>query len=707
MEATNLYIGQIVDDNYWKDNGVAEKWKNTSDIPGWGKRYKVRINGIHSENKAELPDSQLPWLEVMYPVTAGTGHKASYQTSNLSQGSFVIIALCGNLSPLIIGCLGNNEQTELARNIPITAGIPFSGFTDGNIPVYNINQAGTATEAVANTPNLSSEADRAQLIDGTTTTDLAVSTTCEKIPLGSIQIKLKKFIKDITAAQAWIKKQQTTIGKPISESGKLYGIEEYVNYKIQNVSSAISAPIKTLITNIQQYVTQQINDKLKDSYYLVFPNKRELLKSKIETANDLLACLFRKIIRNLLKMCANFLKSATEKYVNTPLCSVENFVGALIGKITGLITSSIEFILAPLKAILGVFDVIEDILGFVSGLLSSISCDEEPSCPGIKEWSIWDGPEATGAEAVSISSLINRMKEFAANVQKPVDPNNFDFNLDFNDVFQDSCNVGPIFCGPPIVNFIGGGGTGATGNAIISRTGEIIGVDLTNSGSGYTSSPTVNFTDACGKGYGAVGRAVIGNVKVINAATSSVTNATSSANNSTTIISTGTVATSGITSTSYTTGVTNVIITDTGSGYLQAPDGSTGGDGRTLTEPVVTKNNIYPSKSNGQYPVIMKLCEIYVENSGANYSSNDEIIIEPSNGASAVATISATGAILKIDVLEKGEGFKEMPNVYIRSATGYRAQLIPRLCVERIGNDLTIVPTNLEKVINVIDCPSK
>lgn len=702
MEATNLYIGQIVDDDYWKDNGIAEKWKNASDIPGWGKRYKVRINGIHSENKAELPDSQLPWLEVMYPVTAGTGHKASYQTSNLSQGSFVIIALCGNLSPLIIGCLGNNEQTELAHNIPITAGIPFSGFTSGNVPVYNINQAGTATEAVANTPNLSSEADKAQLKDGTTTTDLAVSTTCEKIPLGSIQIKLKKFIKDITAAQDWIKKQQTSIGKPISESGKLYGIEEYVNYKIQNVSTAISAPIKTLITNIQQYVTQQINDKLKDLYYLVFPNKRELLKSKIETANDLLACLFRKIIRNLLKMCANFLKSAAERYVNTPLCSVENFVGALIGKITGLITSSIEFILAPLKAILGVFDVIGDILGFVSGLLSSISCDEEPSCPEIKEWSIWDGPEVTGSGTVNISGLISKMKEFAANVQKSVDPNNFDFNLDFNDIFQDSCNVGPVFCGPPVVNFIGGGGNGATGNAIISKVGEIIGVDLTNSGSGYTSSPTVNFTDACGKGYGAVGRAVIGNVKV--SSTSSGTTTTSG-----TGTSSGTTTTSGTSSstTSSTTGVTKVIITDTGSGYLQTPDGSTGGDGRTLTEPVVTRNNIYPSKSNGQYPVIMKLCEVYVENTGSNYSQNDEIVIDPPNGASAVATISATGAILKVDVIEKGEGFKDMPNVYIRSSTGYRAQLIPRLCVERVGNDLTIVPTNLERVINVIDCPSK
>jgi hypothetical protein len=662
MELTKLYIGQIVDDDYWKDNAVAEKWKNTSDIPGWGKRYKVRISGIHSENKSELPDSQLPWLEVMYPVTAGTGHKASYQTSNLSQGSFVIVASGGNLSPMIIGCLGNNEQTKLSYTLTDTACVPFSGFIKEDPPVYNISTEGIVTESASNTEKLSSEADKSQLSDGTTSSDIAVSTTCEKIPLGSIQIKLKKFIKDITAAQAWIKKQQTTIGKPIRESGKSYGIEEYVNFKIQNVSTSISAPLKTLITNIQQYVTGQINDKLKDLYYLVFPNDLEKVKVKIETANDLLACLFRKIILNLIKMCANFLKSAAERFINTPLCSVENFVGALIGKIMGFIISSINSILEPLKTILGAFDMAGNILGFVSGILSSISCDEEPVCPKIKEWSVWDGPVSNGPENVNVSGIVDKMRQFSV----PVDPDNFDFNLDFNDVFQDSCNIGAIFCGPPIVKFSGGGGSGVEGNAIISLTGEIIGVDITNSGQGFTSSPIVNFYDSCGRGYGAVGRATI-------------------VNNS----------------------VTNVIVMDTGSGYLQAQDGSTGGDGRTLTEPIVDNNNIYPSKTNGQYPVIMKLEEIYIDNGGSNYSPDDKIIIEPSNGASASAIISASGVILRVDVINSGEGFKEMPAVYIRSRTGYRANLIPRLGVVRVGDDLTTLPINYEKVINVIDCPGK
>jgi hypothetical protein len=138
---------------------------------------------------------------------------------------------------------------------------------------------------------------------------------------------------------------------------------------------------------------------------------------------------------------------------------------------------------------------------------------------------------------------------------------------------------------------------------------------------------------------------------------------------------------------------------------LSTPDGSFGGDGRTLTDPVKTPAAIYPSKSNGQYPVILKLCEVIIKESGFGYSEGDQVIIEPSNGATAKATISLNGAIIKIDVLTKGEGFTEMPKIYIQSQTGYRVNLIARLCVERIGDDLTIVPVNLEKIIKVVDCP--
>ncbi len=62
--------------------------------------------------------------------------------------------------------------------------------------------------------------------------------------------------------------------------------------------------------------------------------------------------------------------------------------------------------------------------------------------------------------------------------------------------------AGSGFTKAPNVTFSGGGGTGATGTAIISH-GKVIGVMITNAGTGYISSPTISFSGGGGKGASA------------------------------------------------------------------------------------------------------------------------------------------------------------------------------------------------------------
>jgi len=88
------------------------------------------------------------------------------------------------------------------------------------------------------------------------------------------------------------------------------------------------------------------------------------------------------------------------------------------------------------------------------------------------------------------------------------------------------CNTGNIFeCGLPKVEFFGGGGIGGVGKAIlgkvreefnfddiygdVKRTASIVGIELGDGGSGYTSPPIVTLTDNCDKGYGAYAKANI------------------------------------------------------------------------------------------------------------------------------------------------------------------------------------------------------
>ena len=116
----NWWIGQIASDSTWRDNILPGKFENKNSIPGWGRRYKVRIIGLHDQGETEIPSEQLPWAQVMYPVTAGGGQAGASQTTNLRQGMFVFgFFLDGQEQqvPVIMGVLGNNAQTPLATTI--------------------------------------------------------------------------------------------------------------------------------------------------------------------------------------------------------------------------------------------------------------------------------------------------------------------------------------------------------------------------------------------------------------------------------------------------------------------------------------------------------------------------------------------------------------------------------------------------------------
>ena len=67
-----------------------------------------------------------------------------------------------------------------------------------------------------------------------------------------------------------------------------------------------------------------------------------------------------------------------------------------------------------------------------------------------------------------------------------------------------NCDTGPRPCGPPRINFYGGGGIGAKANPIVDVNGNLIAVDIVDGGYGYTSPPGVQAIDDCDNGSGAV-----------------------------------------------------------------------------------------------------------------------------------------------------------------------------------------------------------
>ena len=769
------WIGQIADDS-WTKNQQGSRPKNTAvaDQPGFGYRYQVRIMGYHTADDNELKDADLPWASVMYPVTSGGGGDTTFETPALRKGNFVYgFFLDGEdaQQPIIMGILGYNQYQAIYKEKPRPF-VPFRGYNNTNpIATYGVL---SSTESNPTRPDVTQTPDNAnrgvgspssaqnnsiardqEFAGGKSKEPLPLPYTCEnnKSP-GQIQKDIQKMIQNIQNAQKGLKNFKYSITNPIQFEGQQVSIQEYIQIQIDRGAAAISGWVRDRIAGAQEWITRKINNGLKDLYFLLFPDKQSDAKAAVETAMDLLACLFKKIIKNLLNIIRKALLTIVDTFINVPLCAAENILAAIIGKLSGLINAAVSAILAPLNAIFGVVDLVGDVLGFIEGILSFLSCEEQPECPEIDSWSLWDGADIPAAN-FDPTSLINKIRDFASNVTQAIDPDNFDFDLDFSDIFSDTCGTDAIFCGPPNAVFWGGSGSGATGNVIVSAVGDILGVDITNSGFGYgTRSPFLNFEDSCGRGVGATGRVILGPVSLQEDGTyQSDSNGTE-------------------------TGVTGVVVENSGYGYLPVPDGSQGGDGRvwadanqttvkrsdgtwdipydpgefiqvlpgdvvrtpigsilelvnsdgssisipggtnfdvdspgTITSPepnlTTIKTGDYPIKDNEQYPVILYMCDAVIKNPGVGYQQDDKVIIEPSYGAEITPQFNELGQLTSVKIISGGEGFQQIPTIYIESETGFNAEIVPRFCIDRVGVDQVKEITAQDKIISVIDCVGK
>jgi hypothetical protein len=114
------WIGQIADDSVWRENVICAPFATDGENEGWGRRYKVRILGLHDQGETEIASKDLPWAQVMYPVTAGGFLYNSGQTPNLAHGNMVFGFFMDGQAmtvPIIMGVLGNNAKNVTANTI--------------------------------------------------------------------------------------------------------------------------------------------------------------------------------------------------------------------------------------------------------------------------------------------------------------------------------------------------------------------------------------------------------------------------------------------------------------------------------------------------------------------------------------------------------------------------------------------------------------
>ena len=195
----------------------------------------------------------------------------------------------------------------------------------------------------------------------------------------------------------------------------------------------------------------------------------------------------------------------------------------------------------------------------------------------------------------------------------------------------------------PSVSFSGGGGTNAAGTAILDAQGKVSQVVITNSGSGYSSQPTVTFGDV-----GVTGQATVAQGTTAEAS-ASLANVSAGA-------LTGTLT-----------------ITNGGSGYSSNPVVSISGGGGssagvtvtpTITDGVITAIAVSGGSGYSSAPSISIAAPtglaITLVSGGTNYDPTATYNVSVTGGAAntgfaATATVSVSGVITGFSVTNFGD----------------------------------------------------
>ena len=317
------FIGQVADDSTWRENLPSKKFKKNTDIPAWGYRYKVRIIGYHDQEESKITAEELPWAQVMYPVTAGTGIGGSYETPALKQGMFVFGFFMDGKDqqvPIIMGCIGNNAKTRLERktgtiggdNPPTTEKSgknfnPFSFFSkmfkrepneqkklkDGD---FAPGQAGNEAYSSPSKENVSKESS-----DSTNQYTVAdrkkYGVLTEKHALACPNPETQSDIKNMQTVVETLSEKIETFQKSLQDADIAGGLPILQNNKdidkaIEEASKEMSKYMKGTMNKVQQFTTKEFNDKLAPVINLAPPSHAlEILQKKVEGIEKI-SCMF-------------------------------------------------------------------------------------------------------------------------------------------------------------------------------------------------------------------------------------------------------------------------------------------------------------------------------------------------------------------------------------------------------------------------------
>lgn len=417
--------------NWW----VGQVESKKGDDPKESGRYRVRVVGQHLKDCDAVPTDELPWANVMMPVTTPyTDGLTTGASVGLEPGCWVLGFYLDNdkQKPIILGSIGHTKYATVTKNDdPNPAGKckSFTTFTSPNVKPqahYPTNaQSGVDKETKANVSSAGPPAaDSANKPDKAPPILLAaLAEYSETNPIGgkscniianpkcgqekNLKNSITTIIGDLLAANQSSSGQlgDYYVGKV---NGFLYDKVEIARYHISRITRLVRSFIARIKGEIIKYIRKGIDELVKlivgteaatdelgnvntgpaaDPKVAFKPVKPK--GNRLKTIKKIFDEIFKELgctIEDLTDRISQFITDLIFGYLSDlfyqATCAIDTIVQGILNEILALFDSLVAQILGPLQELLG---VLAAPLNLIGGVINKVLSLLGISCSGPSE----------------------------------------------------------------------------------------------------------------------------------------------------------------------------------------------------------------------------------------------------------------------------------------------------------------------------------